>query len=105
MEKCYVESRDGGYWVSGARVSLDSVVLAFQEGLSPEAISRECFPVLTLEEVYGAITYYLAHRQEIDAYLKQAEVEEEAARKAINSADPDFARKLAYARRQTQASG
>ena len=73
MERLYVQQRDGGYWVDETRVSLDSVVVAFLQGLSPETIAGECFPVLTLEQTYGAIAYYLAHRQEIDAYLKQAD--------------------------------
>ena len=51
MEKCYVDEHDGGYWVAGTRVSLDSVVFAFLDGLSPETIAAECFPVLTLEQV------------------------------------------------------
>lgn len=49
MEKEYVERRDEGYWIAGTRVSLDSVVFAFLDGLSPETIAAECFPVLTLE--------------------------------------------------------
>ncbi|HEX9667858.1 MAG TPA: DUF433 domain-containing protein, partial [Thermoanaerobaculia bacterium] len=71
----YVEWRGGGHWIAGTRVSLDSVVLAFLEGLSPETIAAECFPILTLEQVYGAIAYYLAHRQEVDASLQAAEAE------------------------------
>ena len=50
MEKLYVQQRDGGYWVDDTRVSLDSVVLAFLQGLSPETIAGECFPTLTLEQ-------------------------------------------------------
>jgi uncharacterized protein (DUF433 family) len=73
MEKNYIEQRDGGYWVQGTRISLDSIVYAFQRGVAPESIQR-AFPLLTLEEVYGAITFYLAHMQEINAYLVQAEV-------------------------------
>ncbi len=69
MEKQYTEKRNEGYWVAGTRVSLDSVTLAFLDGLSPETIVSECFPVLTLEQVYGAIMYYLSHRDEMDAYL------------------------------------
>lgn len=61
------------YLVRGSRVSLDSVVYRFLEGLSPESIATDCFPVLTLEEVYGAITYYLAHRAEVDAYLRESD--------------------------------
>ena len=40
MEKRYVEERDHGYWIAGTRVSLDSVVLAFLEGFSPETCQR-----------------------------------------------------------------
>jgi uncharacterized protein (DUF433 family) len=98
MEKQYVEQRDQGYWIAGTRVSLDSVVLAFHNGFSPEAIVTECFPVLTLEQVYGAIAYYLAHRAEIDAYLQQAEDEFDALRRRTHDADPAFSRKLTSAR-------
>ena len=104
MDKHYVEQRDGGYWVAATRVSLDSVALAFQQGLAPETIAAECFPTLTLEQVYGAITYYLAHRPEIDAYLQQNETEFEAFREATHKADPQFSEKLAQARRQMQTA-
>ena len=90
MDKTYVEQRDGGYYVVGERVSLDSLVYAFRRGASPETIRRS-FPVLTLEQVYGAIAYYLAHEQVIDAYLEEAEREAEAQGAEIN----------ARARRQT----
>jgi uncharacterized protein (DUF433 family) len=102
MEKQYVEKRDRGYWIAGTRVSLDSIVVAFLQGLSPETIVTECFPVLTLEQIYGAITYYLAHRAEIDAYLQQADAEFAALRQATHKADPKFSEKLAEARRQKQ---
>src|SRR5713226_8750603 len=81
MERAYVEERDSGYWVAGTRVSLDSIVYAFRRGASPETI-RSSFPVLTLEQVYGAITFYLSKQQEIDDYLQQSEAEYEAARRA-----------------------
>jgi uncharacterized protein (DUF433 family) len=35
----YVEERDGGYYIAGTRVSLDSIVHAFQDGESPEGFS------------------------------------------------------------------
>ena len=104
MAKQYVEQRDQGYWIAGSRVSLDSVILAFLDGLSPETIVAECFPVLTPEQVYGAITYYLAHRAKIDAYMQQADAEFEALRQATHAADPAFSKKLAKVRRQLQKS-
>jgi uncharacterized protein (DUF433 family) len=102
MEKAYVEVRDGGYWVGGTRVSLDSVVVAFIQGLSPETMVAECFPTLTLEQAYGAIAYYLAHRTEIDSYLKKADAEFESLRQAAWIAAPEFSQKLTEARRQMQ---
>jgi uncharacterized protein (DUF433 family) len=94
MEKQYVEYRDNGCWIAGSRVSLDSIVLAFQDGFSPETIAAECFPTLTLEQVYGAITYYLGHCAEIDAYLEAADAEWEALRHVTRQADPEFYQKL-----------
>jgi len=102
VENQYVEERDHIYWIAGTRVSLDSVILAFLACISAEAIVTECFPALTLEQVYGAITYYLAHRSEIDAYLQQADTEFQALRQSLHQADLKFCKKLAAARRQTQ---
>lgn len=100
MKEQYVEQRDQGYWVSGSRVSLESVIFAFLDGLSPETIVSECFPVLTLEQVYGAITYYLSHRGEINAYLRQVEADFQRFQQATH--DPEFSRKLAKIRREMQ---
>jgi uncharacterized protein (DUF433 family) len=61
VSKEYVTQVHGAYRISGTRVSLDSVVYAFLNGVSPESI-QDSFPVLTLEQVYGAIAYYLAHQ-------------------------------------------
>jgi len=52
-------------------VSLESIIVPF-DGSSPEALVDE-FPTLSLEQVYGAITFYLGHCTEVDAYLKQTE--------------------------------
>ncbi len=62
----------------------------------------EYFPVLTLEQVYGAITYYLVHRTEIDHYLQQADAKFDALRHTIRQADPHFHAKLVRARQQLQ---
>ena len=70
----YVEQREGGWYVAGTRISLDSVVTEYQRGASPEGILRS-FPLIgSLERVYGAITYYLAHRERVDDYLQERRV-------------------------------
>lgn len=101
MMKAYVERRDGGYWVAGTRVSLDSIVYAFLAGETPESIAQ-AFPVLSLEQVYGAIAFYLASRSEIDAYLQKARGDFEAMRQAARERDPMFYQKLAAARRHLE---
>ena len=103
--KAYVEHHDGGYWIAGTRVSLDSVAYAFQRGAAPESIARS-FPLLTLEEVYGAIAYYLAHEQEVNAYLRRGEAEfdglRQASREALRQATPELAERLEIARQHRE---
>jgi hypothetical protein len=53
-------------------VSLDSVVIAFQQGHSAETI-QQLYPALSLEEVYGAIAFYLTNRDEVHQYLERQE--------------------------------
>ncbi len=101
--RVYVEKRDGVLRVADTRVSLDSVVYAFRDGQTPESIAQS-FPLLTLEQVYGAIAVYLANRAEIDAYLEKEEAHFEAFRRETRAADPLFYEKLASALRQLLAS-
>ena len=102
MTKEYVEKREGAYRISGTRVSLDSVVYAFLRGASPESIAQS-FPALTLEEVYGAIAFYLAHQSEIDAYLQEGERQFEALRQQARQSNRLLYRKLEEARQQVSA--
>jgi uncharacterized protein (DUF433 family) len=99
MAKDYVEQHDEGYWIAGTRVSLDSVVYAFLEGLSPESIV-DSFDTLALEEVYGAIAFYLGHCEVIDAYLKQSEAQFDELCHRAREAHPLLYQKLDEARRQ-----
>ena len=56
--------------VGPTRVRLASLVFEFNRGESPEAI-RQNFDVFTLEQVYGALTYYLSRRDEVDSELRE----------------------------------
>lgn len=97
MHQPYVDYHDGGYWIRGSRVSLDSIVHCFREGQTAQAI-LQAFPVLSLASVYGAIAYYLTHRDAVDSYLEKAEVDYEAVRQGARQADSAFYQKLADAR-------
>lgn len=85
----YVEEKGGASRIPGSRVSLDSIVHAFQNGETPESIVQ-MFPTLSLEQVYGAITHYLAHQADVDAYLKQGREDFERQRRESRAQDPDF---------------
>src|SRR5437016_5801712 len=97
MNKEYVEQRDDSYWIAGKRISLASVVYAFQRGAAPESILRS-FPLLTLEEIYGAIAFYLSNQERIDAYLCEREAEFDEQRRQEREADPDFYKRFDEAR-------
>ncbi len=98
MSKEYVQQRDGGYYIVGTRVSLDSVVYAFLRGESPEGIA-ESFPALSLEQIFGALAYYTANREIFDAYLEAGRKEFEALREESRRNHPALHAKLAEARK------
>ena len=94
----YVEETKQGYRLTGSRVALASVVHAFLDGLSPETIATECFPTLTLEQVYGALTFYLAHRDEVDAQLRGDDVRQETERRLSRERNADLLSRLGRGR-------
>lgn len=61
------------YHIGSTRVSLDSVLYSWLQGDSPETIADN-FSALSLEQIYGAIAFYLAHQGEVDEYLRQGEI-------------------------------
>ena len=101
MAKEYIEQRNGGYFIEGTRVSLDSVVYAFLRGESPEGIA-ECFPALGLEQIFGALAFYLANRETVDQYLRQGREEFETLRQRAQRESPALYAKLNEARRKAQ---
>ena|SRR2546421_311175 len=79
---------DGVILVGQTRVPIDTVVYCHREGLSAEQIAQS-YDAMSLLEVYGAIAYYLRHRQEVDEYIRRREAESEALREQITS-DPKY---------------
>lgn len=65
---------DGVVRVGSARVTLDTIVFAFREGLSAEGIVEQ-YPSLDLADVYAAIGYFLRYRTEIESYLAERQAE------------------------------
>jgi len=65
----FVEERNGGYYVAGTRISLDSVVYRFRAGDSTDDI-REQYDLLTLPQVCRAIALYLENRDLVDRSIE-----------------------------------
>jgi uncharacterized protein (DUF433 family) len=97
MHSEYIEQRNGGYYVAGTRISLDSVVYSFNDGQSPEAI-QEDFPLLKCSQIYGAIAFYLDHKKEIDQYLEDTRREFEGTGIPMAQANPVLWEKIQRAR-------
>ena len=60
---------DGVVRIGSTRVTLDTVVAAFREGMTPEGIVQQ-YPSLRLAEVYSVIGYSLSHPEEVETYLR-----------------------------------
>lgn len=93
---------DGVVRVGGTRVTLDSVVAAFREGATAEAIAEQ-YPSLPLAAVYTVIGYYLRHQADVNAYLQRRRQEGGRVRQENEERfDPAGVRDRLLARRNPQ---
>jgi hypothetical protein len=91
-KNCVRQNELGGWRVGELDVSLDSVVIAYRQGCSAETI-QQLYPALTLEEVYGAIAFYLANQAAVQQYLGQQDKKwNELRRRSRESPSPVVAR-------------
>jgi len=104
MPKEYVSQIDGVYRIGDTRVSLDSIVYLFREGMSAETMV-ESYPALTLEEVHGALAYYLGNRQEIDQYLAEGQRVAQSQHVQSRQTNAELIAKLQRARHASQIPG
>ena len=99
----YVRTDEHGVMrVAGTRVMLDSVIACYQQGHSPETI-RQQYPALTLEQVYGAIAYYLAHQAQVDDYLRRQDALWQQLRREADRQPAPVVRRLRARRRNAAA--
>jgi uncharacterized protein (DUF433 family) len=98
----YIEERNGGLYLARSGVSLDSVVIRFQQGAAPGGIVQS-FPALRLSQVYGAIAYYLENQQAIDDYIAEGERELERSAVPLSQTNRELFARLEAARRQTSS--
>ena len=62
--------------IAGTGVTVNRIVGWYQLGLSPEEIVRE-IPHLTLAQIYAALAFYHANRNEIDVAMAAEDAEAE----------------------------
>ena len=80
----------GALRVGHSHVLLELVIRAFQDGATPEAIAQH-YPSVTLADIYAVISYYLRHREDIEAYLAEREQRVPEVRQRIESQQGDRA--------------
>jgi uncharacterized protein (DUF433 family) len=99
MANEYIERREGSFYLIGSRVPLARIVYEFQNGAVPEAIRLD-YPTLSLEQIYGAITFYLANKEEVEQDMADRRRIEEEVSKAQAPLPPELQQKLERAREQ-----
>ena len=104
MAKEYVRQIEGTYRIDDTRISLDSLVYLFREGFSAESMV-ESYPSLTLEQVHGALAFYLANQAEIDAYLRDGQRIAEQEHELSRRSNADLIARLRRARHENQIPG
>jgi uncharacterized protein (DUF433 family) len=91
---------DGAIRVGGTRVTLDTVVAAFDAGATAEEIVQQ-YPSVALADVYSVIGYYLRHPSEVRAYLTQRQQQSVDVRQQNEQRfDPSGIRERLLARRR-----
>ena len=90
---CEERSNQHAIRIAGTRVGIETVLRDYQEGASPEEIVLR-YPTLSLEQVYATITYYLANREKVEAYLKRVRQQQEEAWQEQQRQPSDFVRVL-----------
>jgi uncharacterized protein (DUF433 family) len=90
---------DGGAMrVGKSRITLALVVEEYESGMTPEDMVSAS-DTLDLAQVYGAIAYYLSHRDAVREYMNRRETEASALRAAIEARQPRISRAEFLARR------
>ena len=102
MSESFLERRNNSLYLTGTRMPLANLVREFQASEPAEAI-RAHYPALSLHQVYGAITYYLGNKAEVETGLAERLREEDEYTKAHPMAQ-DLNVKFAHMRAQSPNS-
>ncbi len=79
-----LKDKTGIVRVVGSRVTLDTVIVSFEQGLAPEEIVMH-YPTLNLADIYSIVAYYLHNRTEVDSYLAEQKAQAAEIRQKIEA--------------------
>ena len=82
----------GAVRIGNSRISLDLVVEQYENGMTPEDMTR-AYDTLSLSDAYAVIAFYLRHREEVRAYLNRREEQASDLRAKIESERPSITRR------------
>ena len=80
---------DGVVRVAGTRVTLDTLVAAFDAGATAEEIAQQ-YPSVALADVYSVITYYLRHQSDVCAHFQKRQQQAAIVRQENERRVPSF---------------
>lgn len=93
LERYFEFINEDAIRIAGTRVGIETVLRDYQEGASPEEIVLR-YPTLSLEQVHATITYYLANREKVEAYLERVRQRQEEAWQEQQRHPSEFVRSL-----------
>ena len=74
--------------IKGNRIDIEIVLEDYLEGASPEEILLR-YPTLSLKKIHATILYYLAKKEEVEAYLERVrQLDEEAEQEQLRNPSP-----------------
>lgn len=76
----------GRLCIAGTRITVQQIAVLHQRGKTAQSIVQEC-PYLTLAQIYAALAYYHANREEVDSELAEQEQEYERLKNSLSSAN------------------
>ena len=79
------EDAHGTVRIGGTRVTLETVVAAFDRGESAEEI-REQYPALSLGDIYAVLTYLVRHPRDVAEYIAATEQQAAEVRARLDAA-------------------
>lgn len=92
---------DGVVRVASRRVTLDTLVAAFDAGATADEIAQQ-YSSVPLADVYSVITYYLRNKPEVSAYLQKRQEQAATVRAELERRFPPSAiRERLLARRRS----